>query len=400
MTRNLYLFTGQFPYAQYVECFLEDEVKYLSQRFDRIIVVPIRGSSIKRYLPDNCISTEPILQSKLKFFYHGIYNKRTAPVFREDFFRNKVYLSRKKFFVWIKGLLVINNLLNSKIIQKIESSISDNDVCYYYWGKWSNLLTLFLKSKSHHISRFHGAWDLWEEDFEGYTPLRKELSQKLDKAVFISRKGEEYYKKKYLVSNTLYSPLGSSDFGVCKKSRDTSQVSIVSCSTIYPLKRVDLIFESVLLFAKTNNNMQVYWTHMGGGVDFEKINNLAAQNKQPNLSVNLTGNLSHDKVIEIFQDKKYDVFINLSVNEGVPVSIMEAISFDIPVVATAVGGTPEIVTSESGKLVSPCPTSHEVANAISDVLAANYKPREFWNTHFCAMTNYSRFADDLVNLTK
>lgn len=53
-----------------------------------------------------------------------------------------------------------------------------------------------------------------------------------------------------------------------------------------------------------------------------------------------------------YSEHPVDVFINLSTNEGVPVSIMEAISFDIPIVATDVGGTSEIVTDETGILVS------------------------------------------------
>ena len=45
------------------------------------------------------------------------------------------------------------------------------------------------------------------------------------------------------------------------------------------------------------------------------------------------------------------MFINLSSSEGIPVSIMEAQSFGIPVIATNVGGSGEIVVSETGVLV-------------------------------------------------
>lgn len=37
------------------------------------------------------------------------------------------------------------------------------------------------------------------------------------------------------------------------------------------------------------------------------------------------------------------MFINVSSSEGLPVSIMEACSFGIPIIATNVGGTAEIV---------------------------------------------------------
>ena len=66
----------------------------------------------------------------------------------------------------------------------------------------------------------------------------------------------------------------------------------------------------------------------------------------------------------------FDVFVLASWNEGLPVTVMEALTLGIPVVATAVGGTPEILTSGvEGLLVSPG-RPDELAKAI-DVLAGD-----------------------------
>jgi len=49
-----------------------------------------------------------------------------------------------------------------------------------------------------------------------------------------------------------------------------------------------------------------------------------------------------------------DVFALPSVSEGMPIAIMEAMAFGLPVVATAVDGTPEVVfNGETGILVPP-----------------------------------------------
>jgi glycosyltransferase involved in cell wall biosynthesis len=49
-----------------------------------------------------------------------------------------------------------------------------------------------------------------------------------------------------------------------------------------------------------------------------------------------------------------DLFVNSSTTEGISVSILEAMSMGLPVVATAVGGTPSIVKSGgNGLLVAP-----------------------------------------------
>ncbi len=46
-----------------------------------------------------------------------------------------------------------------------------------------------------------------------------------------------------------------------------------------------------------------------------------------------------------------DVYVNSSISEGISLTILEAMAAGVPVVATAVGGTPEIVTGEVGRLV-------------------------------------------------
>lgn len=395
---TLFLFTGQYPYSEYVECFLEDEIIYLSKRFDKVVVVPTRGDSFVRMMPKNCESTIPIFpKNKLLFLTKGLYNKRSAGVFLEDFVKNRVFFSRKKFFVWIKGLLVINNFLNSNTFRTLECSLTCNDICYYYWGKWSNLLALFIRTKCHHISRFHGAWDLWEDEFDDYAPLRKQLSIVLDTSVFISKKGQEYFKKKYNVMNTMVSPLGSKDFGVCSFC-DNEAINIVSCSTIYPLKRVDLIYKSVIAFAEKRPRQSIKWTHIGGGPDLKLLKEMVASNNLQNLCVELSGGMKHDSVIEMYRRNKYNVFVNLSTNEGVPVSIMEAISFNIPVVATDVGGTSEIVTQDSGILVPENPSQLQVAEAICEVLDKGLSPRTFWSKNYCAENNYTEFANYLYSL--
>jgi len=80
---------------------------------------------------------------------------------------------------------------------------------------------------------------------------------------------------------------------------------------------------------------------------------------------------------------------------------MEAISLDVPVVATNVGGTGEIVNDETGKLVNENPTPKEVAQAIVAVFdnRLQYRPREFWLQNYVAEKNYTKFAMFLASLT-
>ena len=46
-----------------------------------------------------------------------------------------------------------------------------------------------------------------------------------------------------------------------------------------------------------------------------------------------------------------DLFLNTSKYEGIPISIMEAIAYQIPCIATHVGGVPEIINNDNGYLL-------------------------------------------------
>ena len=60
--------------------------------------------------------------------------------------------------------------------------------------------------------------------------------------------------------------------------------------------------------------------------------------------------------------------------EGLPNAALEALAMDVPVLATAVGGTPEVITDgETGRLVPPSAPA-ALASAMSDFLAH----RERW----------------------
>jgi glycosyltransferase involved in cell wall biosynthesis len=58
-----------------------------------------------------------------------------------------------------------------------------------------------------------------------------------------------------------------------------------------------------------------------------------------------------------------DLYANSSVSEGASLTILEAMAAGLPIVATAVGGTPEVVPAECGRLV-PSRDASALASAI------------------------------------
>lgn len=64
-----------------------------------------------------------------------------------------------------------------------------------------------------------------------------------------------------------------------------------------------------------------------------------------------------------------DVVVNSSRNEGTPVALIEALAAERPVVATRVGGTPDLLGDETRGLLVPAGDAHALAQAVLDVLA-------------------------------
>jgi glycosyltransferase involved in cell wall biosynthesis len=65
----------------------------------------------------------------------------------------------------------------------------------------------------------------------------------------------------------------------------------------------------------------------------------------------------------------FDVFANSSISEGVSLTILEGMAARLPVVATRVGGTPEVIDEGTTGLLVPARSPNELANAIVPLAA-------------------------------
>jgi glycosyltransferase involved in cell wall biosynthesis len=61
-----------------------------------------------------------------------------------------------------------------------------------------------------------------------------------------------------------------------------------------------------------------------------------------------------------------DLYVNSSISEGVSLTLLEAMAAGLPIVATRVGGTPEVVTNECARLV-PARSPEPLAEAMADL---------------------------------
>ena len=208
---------------------------------------------------------------------------------------------------------------------------------------------------------------------------------------------------KYSQNNfVLVSKLGKINTRPVFFEKRNSAITICSCSNIIPLKRIDKIIEVLSKFNFENIN----WFHFGEGVLKSEMQELAREKLNNKVNWNFTGTIPNNEVLDFYTSNYIDLFINLSESEGIPVSIMEALSAGIPVLATNVGGTAEAVNDKNGFLIPKDFEADQVVSIIENYLNSpsqnqlNYRQNayNFWKQNFEASKNYTQFAQKLLTL--
>jgi glycosyltransferase involved in cell wall biosynthesis len=392
MSKELILITSAFP-AKGQEPFLIEEVTELANAFNKIHILPLNkmGEEVHE-LPQNCTVnytlSEPVLGTqKMKFAVSNPF-----VVFKA--------LKAEK----TKSKMTLDHLLklgvnSQKLVKFIrENNIPSSSVIYSYWLDEGAGISVLAKPKLNGakcISRAHG-YDLYEEDYPTGFPLFHSFSVKnLDRIVFISQNGKNYFESKYPIyqNKAVLSRLGTKEMGV-SPGNSSDVFRVASCSSLVPLKQVDRILESLGQLP-----FDVEWHHFGDGREREKIESKLDQFK--NVTVKLHGHVLNKDVMSYYANNPINVFVNFSTTEGLPVSLMEAISFGIPVIATDVGGTSEVCNSATGQLLNENATVADLAKAIGnfkETKIERLKIQNYWKEHFDSRKNFNEFANFLRGL--
>lgn len=394
------------------ETFLANELEYL-KGFDRIVVIPVFAHEQgKAFDYGKC--SNPAVETLIPSAYdrkakvEGVLRGLLCPeLYRELAMllcRGKLNPARVKLAVSFvgRGLVVARELR-----QKLQwLTPSDDVVIYAYWMNHSAFAAACLKKllqvrSVRCISRAH-RFDLYEYAApQEYTPLRKTILREMDLLCPIAEDG-----RRYLMEHDGLSPekirvmrLGTEDHDIHIPPK-TETLRIVSCSWMRLVKRVHLIVEALAKLP-----FQVEWTHFGDGEDFARIQQMVQSMDCPNVRCSLRGSTPNHRVLDAYRHEAFDVFINVSASEGVPVSIMEAMSFGKIIVATNVGGSGEIVREgRNGFLLHADCSAQEVAEALRLVQSLSAEEhaamcresRQIWEEMCDARLNYTEFSDMLA----
>lgn len=400
----LLLLTAAFPYDSGEE-FLSAELDY-AQGFDQILVCPcnLKPESLQtKPLPQN-VSCRPLFGKKLSRADYprvmaqlSVYSEAVSLLHNgkltKQRFRQMLFFMRKarSIFLALRALP--------------ELDAADDVTIYSYWfydaAAAGALLADELKKKGIRVrlvSRAHG-FDVHSERAEnGYLPMRRFLLSHVDGLYPCSLNGTKTIASEFpeYAGKIRTKYLGTRDRG--EKLGSRRGFHLVSCSYMVPVKRLHLIPEALALA-----DFPVRWTHIGSG-PMENELRTKAERVPSCVQAEFLGQMKNDAILDYYKENDIAAFVNVSASEGIPVSIMEACSIGLPVLATDVGGTSEIVSDGENGCLLPADFSPErlleAFRSLNNMAEVDYsrmcvRSREIWAEKFDAARNYRGFYKEL-----
>jgi len=409
------LFSTSYPYDYATEqTFLKGEVEILRKRFERVILIPRIAKGNLLPIPEGVeVDTsfaetftlgrrlvESVLAIFSKEFYSDIKNRFPSSL-------QPSYLRR--LFSFVAGANLTRKWLQHWL--KSNRISADEVICNTFWFDELTMGLSLVKETQPSlrvISRAHG-YDLYEELY-GDWPCRPRVVELIDRLFPDSDIGANYLREKYPQYKEKYETalLGVKDPGGLAKPSEDGVLRLVSCSNFHPVKRIDLLLESVIIAAKKRPAQRIEWSHFGGAKEIrEQYIQRAADEFPANAKTVFPGYQSQRELFQTYIANPADVFLNVSSTEGTSVAMMEAVSCGIPVIATAVGGNVEVVREKNGFLLGENPTPDEIADTLLQVcddrelwLEKRKGSREVWQERYNETTNFEAFAQKLVEIRK
>ena len=292
----------------------------------------------------------------------------------------QIKLKRLKHSIGWRDVLVLNNLRN--IYHKIKP-----DAIHLHSSKIGILGRLvFPKSKT--IYTVHG-FDSIRLRYRRFLPIEKALQNRCKAIVGVSEydihnlMNENIKKNIHLVRN------GIKDFAnnffdfndpVLSSMKSDNNKIILCISRLAPPKRFDLFCKVAEKLSELN--YQFIW-----------IGNKESADLVPE-NVHMMGEIKDAH----YYYKYADVALLLSDYEGLPISLLEALSYSKPIIASNVGGIPELIEN-NGILVSNDNLS-EIVNSIIFILSnpKNYEKfaknsREIFEDKYTIEKMYDKYID-------
>lgn len=204
----------------------------------------------------------------------------------------------------------------------------------------------------------------------GNLPERLDRSPRLCKMLFghskVNVSPSHFLKHKFLEHGfpTIYIPNSIEIERYAFKKRETIKLNLLWVRSMHQIYNPEMAIKVVkqLLSEFDEVHLCMIGPDKDGSLDVcrKLVNELDLQNR-----VELTGGLSKEEWIA--KSSNYDVFINTTTFDNMPVSVIEALALGFPVVSTNVGGLPWLLEHEEDALLVDSNDVEGMSNAIKRI---------------------------------
>ncbi|MFM1831703.1 MAG: hypothetical protein RLZZ461_19 [Planctomycetota bacterium] len=383
----IHLVTREYPFGS-GEAFVADEARRLAARA-RVVVVPaFHAAGDRRELPpevelDETLADRPLVSARTVAALPSI-----IPQACRDLRRRPAWPLRPRMVKAMIGYAV----RGARAADWVRAIAIRADGPVRLLSTWSNAeafglaLAALRNPAIRLVCRAHG-FDVDESVYPGgHLPFRDAIAAGSLALGPISEAGAELLRRRHpahadrvIVARLGVDPPPAVVPGSAPADPTTRVVA--TCSRDHPVKRLDLVTDAVLAAAAADGPHRWTWLHLGGGAERLRNRILA---RSSSIEFVAPGTVPRARIFELYAQHRPRVFVNLSSSEGVPVTIMEALSMGIPVVATRAGGTSELVDDEVGRLLPVEVDAETAGRAIIEVAENNATLRsaaiERWRT--------------------
>jgi len=374
---TVYYFTQSFPFGL-GEQWKFVELSAIVRQGGRAVVIPLSfdGNNVARDIPSGVEVLGPILESEVpEARFAKLWRVFRSPrvfYFARELLVSRAVTKRQHFGAWLSASRQIDRVLDSAEVRSVLREAKSGDTLYFFWGRGACDIVPFVSKNLgvRSFVRMHG-YDQFEAVNGGYIPYRRPLVRSATALFPVSSAGRDELQSRYpeAASKVRLTPLGATECGRASQSED-GVLRIVSCSFLRPVKRIGLLISALHLL-----RIPVAWTHVGDGPLMSEIREEAAT-LPANVTVEFNGRMRPQEIPAFYEARPIDVFLNVSESEGVPVSVQEAMSAGVPIIATDVGGTTDVVDASVGFLVPADVTPEELARLLTSFSALSAAERD------------------------
>lgn len=275
--------------------------------------------------------------------------------------KDKAYIREENYVENVGFELVDKKYRISYLIQtakKIQTAVQNNDCVVVRMSIFGAIGAYYARKNGvpYLIEMVACPWDsLWYHSFKGklvapfMTLLTKYICEKAPWVVYVTN---EFLQKRYPTKG--YS-IGCSDVELTEinedilnsrinkinSMKDTKTLKIATLANInVRYKGQELVIRSIKKLKKDGINVQYYLIGGGDSAFLSKVADECGVSE----NVHIIGPKPHEEVFSLIDD--IDIYVQPSLQEGLPRAVIEALSRGCPVIGSSTGGIPELIDSE------------------------------------------------------